>query len=194
VGTVSDRAATAVLSWCRQRPPPPCLRDLVDLACCSNNRRDISHIGSGLSINTRCRTGRPMIAVMPDRRMGGRWSSPGGPAARNSSAETALMAPPRGRFQPRRPDSCSGRRRTYVRVSRERVRGIEPPFRAWEARVLPLNYTRGAARRGRAPAAEGTRPRIAPAMCGPARVLARASPRPCHPPPSAPVRAVTAAT
>jgi hypothetical protein len=25
----------------------------------------------------------------------------------------------------------------------ERVRGIEPPFRAWEARVLPLNYTRG---------------------------------------------------
>jgi hypothetical protein len=28
-----------------------------------------------------------------------------------------------------------------VRV--ERVRGIEPPLRAWEARVLPLNYTRG---------------------------------------------------
>ena len=25
----------------------------------------------------------------------------------------------------------------------ERVRGIEPPLRAWEARVLPLNYTRG---------------------------------------------------
>ena len=25
---------------------------------------------------------------------------------------------------------------------RERVRGIEPPFRAWEARVLPLNHTR----------------------------------------------------
>ncbi len=24
----------------------------------------------------------------------------------------------------------------------ERVRGIEPPYRAWEARVLPLNYTR----------------------------------------------------
>ena len=24
----------------------------------------------------------------------------------------------------------------------ERVRGIEPPLRAWEARVLPLNYTR----------------------------------------------------
>ena len=24
----------------------------------------------------------------------------------------------------------------------ERVRGIEPPFQAWEARVLPLNYTR----------------------------------------------------
>ncbi len=28
----------------------------------------------------------------------------------------------------------------------ERVRGIEPPFRAWEARVLPLNYTRSRAR------------------------------------------------
>jgi hypothetical protein len=24
----------------------------------------------------------------------------------------------------------------------KRVRGIEPPYRAWEARVLPLNYTR----------------------------------------------------
>lgn len=28
----------------------------------------------------------------------------------------------------------------------ERVRGIEPPYRAWEARVLPLNYTRGEGR------------------------------------------------
>src|SRR6266567_5715335 len=27
---------------------------------------------------------------------------------------------------------------------RERVRGIEPPCAAWEAAVLPLNYTRGA--------------------------------------------------
>lgn len=25
----------------------------------------------------------------------------------------------------------------------ERVRGIEPPYPAWEAGVLPLNYTRG---------------------------------------------------
>ncbi len=25
----------------------------------------------------------------------------------------------------------------------ERVRGIEPPYSAWEADVLPLNYTRG---------------------------------------------------
>lgn len=24
----------------------------------------------------------------------------------------------------------------------ERVRGIEPPYAAWEATVLPLNYTR----------------------------------------------------
>jgi hypothetical protein len=28
--------------------------------------------------------------------------------------------------------------------NRERVRGIEPPFSAWEADVLPLNYTREA--------------------------------------------------
>ncbi len=33
--------------------------------------------------------------------------------------------------------------RADLRVSAERVRGIEPPLRAWEARVLPLNYTRG---------------------------------------------------
>jgi hypothetical protein len=28
------------------------------------------------------------------------------------------------------------------RVCSERVRGIEPPFQAWEACVLPLNHTR----------------------------------------------------
>jgi hypothetical protein len=27
----------------------------------------------------------------------------------------------------------------------ERVKGIEPSYQAWEARVLPLNYTRNAA-------------------------------------------------
>jgi hypothetical protein len=32
-----------------------------------------------------------------------------------------------------------------IAVSLERVKGIEPSYRAWEARVLPLNYTRGAA-------------------------------------------------
>jgi hypothetical protein len=32
-------------------------------------------------------------------------------------------------------------------VTVERVRGIEPPLSAWEADVLPLNYTR-ASRRG----------------------------------------------
>ena len=31
----------------------------------------------------------------------------------------------------------------------ERVRGIEPPLSAWEADVLPLNYTRTPARGGR---------------------------------------------
>jgi hypothetical protein len=29
-----------------------------------------------------------------------------------------------------------------MELMEERVRGIEPPYRAWEARVLPLNYTR----------------------------------------------------
>ena len=28
-------------------------------------------------------------------------------------------------------------------VERERVKGIEPSYAAWEAAVLPLNYTRG---------------------------------------------------
>ena len=32
--------------------------------------------------------------------------------------------------------------RADLRLRMERVRGIEPPLRAWEARVLPLNYTR----------------------------------------------------
>jgi tellurite methyltransferase len=36
----------------------------------------------------------------------------------------------------------------------ERVRGIEPPYSAWEADVLPLNYTRGLASLGR-PSPEG---------------------------------------
>ena len=31
------------------------------------------------------------------------------------------------------------------RLRAERVRGIEPPYSAWEADVLPLNYTRVAA-------------------------------------------------
>ena len=31
---------------------------------------------------------------------------------------------------------------SHLRLCLERVRGIEPPLRAWEARVLPLNYTR----------------------------------------------------
>ena len=38
---------------------------------------------------------------------------------------------------------------TVERVTVERVTGIEPAFRAWEARVLPLNYTRLSSNRGR---------------------------------------------
>jgi uncharacterized protein (DUF427 family) len=41
------------------------------------------------------------------------------------------------------------------RLKLERVKGIEPSYRAWEARVLPLNYTRGGRNgtrsRGRSP-------------------------------------------
>ncbi len=35
----------------------------------------------------------------------------------------------------------------------ERVKGIEPSYAAWEAAVLPLNYTRAARRRDRRRAA-----------------------------------------
>ena len=37
-------------------------------------------------------------------------------------------------------DICSSRLRGEK--EKERVRGIEPPCAAWEAAVLPLNYTR----------------------------------------------------
>ena len=36
--------------------------------------------------------------------------------------------------------SCMNSKGNY---QEERVRGIEPPCAAWEAAVLPLNYTRG---------------------------------------------------
>ena len=36
-------------------------------------------------------------------------------------------------------------------VDMERVTGIEPALSAWEADVLPLNYTRGPAHVSRAP-------------------------------------------
>ena len=42
--------------------------------------------------------------------------------------------------------SGHGRRPTDQHERRERVTGIEPAFSAWEADVLPLNYTRGWAR------------------------------------------------
>ena len=37
------------------------------------------------------------------------------------------------------------RRRTAAAAKVERVKGIEPSYAAWEAAVLPLNYTRGGA-------------------------------------------------
>ena len=43
--------------------------------------------------------------------------------------------------QPEDPNKTSTDRAAGY-FNRERVRGIEPPLRAWEARVLPLNYTR----------------------------------------------------
>ncbi len=35
-----------------------------------------------------------------------------------------------------------GAKRTQCQLTMERVAGIEPAFSAWEAEVLPLNYTR----------------------------------------------------
>jgi hypothetical protein len=43
-----------------------------------------------------------------------------------------------GRFGPIEKLSAAPRKR----APRERVRGIEPPPKAWEAFILPLNYTR----------------------------------------------------
>jgi hypothetical protein len=39
----------------------------------------------------------------------------------------------------------------------ERVKGIEPSYEAWEAAVLPLNYTRGGANSN--PEGEAQKPR-----------------------------------
>lgn len=35
-----------------------------------------------------------------------------------------------------------GTKRNQYKLTMERVAGIEPAFSAWEAEVLPLNYTR----------------------------------------------------
>jgi hypothetical protein len=35
-------------------------------------------------------------------------------------------------------------RRSHLQAGMERVKGIEPSYAAWEAAVLPLNYTRSA--------------------------------------------------
>jgi hypothetical protein len=52
----------------------------------------------------------------------------------------------------------SGRSRSLPDApgGRERVRGIEPPSLAWEARALPLSYTREGAERTRAPVRRAT--------------------------------------
>src|SRR5438876_11232218 len=48
----------------------------------------------------------------------------------------------------------------------KRVRGIEPPCAAWEAAVLPLNYTRDAISDFRFSIADCNRNKCAPATCG----------------------------
>ena len=48
----------------------------------------------------------------------------------------------------------------------ERVRGIEPPFSAWEADVLPLNYTRGLGQGNPAQAAGARHQRTAAIQTG----------------------------
>ncbi len=39
--------------------------------------------------------------------------------------------------------SARGMEVVMARFNNERVKGIEPSYAAWEAAVLPLNYTRG---------------------------------------------------
>ena len=39
---------------------------------------------------------------------------------------------------PRYPLQCNGYRGGFM----ERLRGVEPPYAAWEAAVLPMNYSR----------------------------------------------------
>ncbi len=65
-----------------------------------------------------------------DRWTGCLWSGAGG---QNRTADLRIT-------------SASLYRLSYTSISKlgsmERVRGIEPPSKAWEAFVLPLNYTR----------------------------------------------------
>jgi hypothetical protein len=81
-----------------------------------------------------------------------------GDAPRNAQRITRPRASPMyvpvekiaGRASPVRhatkPPMCSeSRKQPSTRYFSERMRGIEPPYSAWEADVLPLNYIRSGA-------------------------------------------------
>src|ERR671922_1824 len=73
--------------------------------------------------------------VHPTRRAGPRATAAGRTPARATPREVRGRPRARGRGRARaEPGGC--------RSEPERMRGIEPPSRAWEARVLPLNYIR----------------------------------------------------
>src|SRR5690606_34137420 len=77
----------------------------------------------------------------PGRCRGLPWSGDRGGAAVNARATTArparAFAPPARAIKKRRP-AHGARRRPRLKG----VMGIEPTLSAWEAEVLPLNYTR----------------------------------------------------
>jgi hypothetical protein len=106
----------------------------------------------------------PSISMPRPRRSATAWStgvsrSPAGCSRATCRTRTVRSAP--GSKATTSRSSWTPERRIWIRRSRtrrrhmprwaevERVRGIEPPFQAWEACVLPLNHTRVARPPGR---------------------------------------------
>ena len=66
--------------------------------------------------------------ILPPRALG-RYRTPKDTFGRQSSTKPGI-------------GKKKGPLRTFLDIDLERVRGIEPLYEAWEAAVLPLNYTR----------------------------------------------------
>ena len=69
------------------------------------------------------------------RRVSVQWASHGGHGDHRRAAFSRTRSPERKR----RPVRCA---KLQIHREMERVKGIEPSYAAWEAAVLPLNYTR----------------------------------------------------